>query len=340
MNTRLVLLVALGAAINVLPASARPAPVSGVVVARDAARGTVVLAAPDGVTTTVQARLSRIRLGDRIVVARPRLVRGDVTGVARVVGHARRATVRGVVVRELGRRTLVSTGGSVISIRRAGAARRLAFVQHAPDLRPGDIARFDVEISPAGLTQTGVVTTGAASTVRVEGTVVSASPLVVSVQGLPLAIAVPAGTVLPAGVMPGARIELNVSVGAANVFTLVAVDEVEAAGVDDEVDEDEVEVKGAVVSSSPGQLVVAAGGRTFAFVPPVGVTLPTLPTGTIVEVKGRRQQEQLVLVRLRVEDEHEDDHGSTGRGGDDDHGGPGTGGDDGGGGSGHGGDDD
>ncbi len=337
MKTRLILLTVALSAAAAVPASAGAATVSGVVVARDGARGTLVFVGRGGSARTLRAPLAHARLGDRLVVSGARLVGRDLAGRARVVGHLRRATVHGVVLRQLLRRTLVSSGGAVLSIRRARAARRLASVEHG-GLRPGDVARFEVDISAAGLTQVAVTAAGSVSTVRIEGSVVSASPFVVSVGGLPVAISVPAGMTLPASVAPGARVEATVSLGAANAFTLASVDEVEGAkqaNPEDE-DEDEVEARGGVVSSTPGQLVIATPAGMLTFTPPGGVTLPTLPAGTIVEVKGLRRNGLLLLVRLRVEDDDEDE-GSSGTGGDGDHSGPG-GGDDGG--SARGGDDD
>ncbi len=153
---------------------------------------------------------------------------------------------------------------------------------------------------------------------RIEGTIVSRSPFVVSLQGLPLTIVVPAGMTLPATITPGQRIELNVQVGGGNTFTLVSIDEVENAAAQ------EVEAKGVVTSSTATQIVINANGTMLTFVAPIGTTLPVFATGTFVEVRGLRQNGTTTLTRLRVEDNRDGGGGS----GDDDGGHSGSGGGD------------
>src|SRR5262249_55510913 len=124
--------------------------------------------------------------------------------------------------------TLVATGRSVILIH--PRARTLASASDRGDLRAGEIAQFRVRFDDDDLIEEAApVPVAQAGTVRIEATVVSATPLVVSVDGLPITITVPAGTMLPAGLVTGARIELSVQVGSANTFTLVSIDEIENA---------------------------------------------------------------------------------------------------------------
>src|SRR5262249_24513633 len=189
-----------------LPATAHAAHVSGVVIAKNKARGTFVLAGRTGAGTTVRAPRAHPRLGDRLVVDGPRLAGGAVRAHSlRVVGHTRHAVLRAVVVRQLVRQTLVSTGGSVVSLRRrTSAARSLSMVGHPrTGLAPGSVASFGLSISSSGVTQTTATTLGVVSNVRIEGRLVSVSPLVVSVEGLPITITIPGGAVLPAGLQPG-----------------------------------------------------------------------------------------------------------------------------------------
>jgi uncharacterized membrane protein YgcG len=211
-----------------VPATAHAARVSGVVIAKDKARGTFVLAGHSGAATTVRAPRAHPRLGDMLLVAGPRLTGGMVRARSlRIVGHTRHATLHAVVVRQLARQTLVSAGGSVISIWRHGSsARSLSMVDHhRPGLTTGSVASFGLSISSTGITQTTTTTLGITSTVRIEGHVVSVSPLVVSIKGLPITITVPGGVTLPPGLQPGDEIELTVSVGDSNTFTLVSVDD-------------------------------------------------------------------------------------------------------------------
>src|SRR5262249_42622623 len=100
-----------------LPATAHAAHVSGVVIAKNKARGTFVLAGRTGAGTTVRAPRAHPRLGDRLVIDGPRLAGGAVRARSlKVVGHTRHAVLRAVVVRQLARQTLVSAGGGVVSL--------------------------------------------------------------------------------------------------------------------------------------------------------------------------------------------------------------------------------
>jgi len=232
-----------------LPASAHAARTTGVVIAKDQKTGSLVLTGRSGVGTTVRAPRAHVRLGDRLLVNGQRLANGTLrAGSVRVVGHVRRTSVRAVVVRQLSRQTLVSTGGSIISIRRSSSARVLSVAGGHSGLKPGAVARFGLAISTDGVSQTAATQLGVTTNVRIEGDLVSTSPLVVSVKGLPLTITVPAGMTLPTGLTPGRRVELTVSVGDANALTLVSVDsragaqagtDDQTAGNDDQTAEDE-----------------------------------------------------------------------------------------------------
>ena len=90
-------------------------------------------------------------------------------------------------------------------------------------LKPGAVARFGLAITGNGVTQTAAAQVGVTTNVGIEGDLVSVSPLVVSVKGLPLTITVPAGVTLPSGLAPGMHVELTVSVGDGNALTLVSV---------------------------------------------------------------------------------------------------------------------
>ena len=98
-----------------LPAAAHAgrSGVSGVVVAKQAQRGTFVVGRR-GVVQTAHGRLSRVHLGDRVRAAGSRLADGTVrASTTQVVGHVRSATVRGVVISRNAERTLVAAGRSV-----------------------------------------------------------------------------------------------------------------------------------------------------------------------------------------------------------------------------------
>lgn len=206
-----------------LPASAHAARITGVVIAKDQKRGSLVVASRSGLGTTVRAPRAHLRLGDRLRVDGARLADGTLRARAlRVVGHVRRAAVRAVVVRQLPRQTLVSTGGSIVSIHRVSSGRRLSMTGSRSELRSGVVARFGLAISENGVSQTAATPLGVTTDVQIEGDLVSVSPLVVSVKGLPLTISVPAGMTLPTGLTLGMRVHMTVSVGEGNALTLVS----------------------------------------------------------------------------------------------------------------------
>jgi hypothetical protein len=285
-----------------IPAQANAGSFMGVVLAKQSHRHALVLARASGAGLTVRTS-ARARLGDRLEVRGLRLRDGTVR-VARlnVRSHTRHAVFRGVVVRQLRRSTLVSTGGSVIRIHHATR----------DDLRTGEIARFRVRIDDNELVEQAAQPLAQAANVEIEGRVVSVSPLVISLEGLPITITVPPGMTLPAALSPGEEIELIVSVGAANVFTLVAIEEIENENQIE--NEQEVEVKGFVASSTATQLVVQSNGKTFTFAAAAGTTLPILPVGTFVEARGLVVKGVLTLERVKIEDD-DGDGGGDGHGG-------------------------
>jgi hypothetical protein len=217
-----------------------------------------------------------------------------------VRSHTNRALVRGVVVHRLGRAAMLATGRSVIDVR-LGTTR--------PNVPSGRTVTFRVRIDDHGdlVAQAAEQSPRNTGAVEVEGKIVSVSPFVISIEGLPITITVPAGTTLPAGLAAGEEIELTVQVAAGNVFTLVSIDQLENAPPQAG---EEVEVKGSVVASSSSQLMVVSHGVTFTFDAPAGVTLPTIPLGTFVEVIGvAAANGHVTLLRVKVEDDGGGDDG-------------------------------
>jgi hypothetical protein len=283
-------------------AQARAAGFHGTVIAKQPQRGTLVLAGRGGIGLTVHAR-TRAALGSRVSLRGSRLRDGTIRAARlTVLSRTRHALIRGVVVRHLARSTIVATGRSVITIHHHTARRPASSSDHG-GLRPGTIADFRVRIDDDDLFENHATVVGQAGDVEIEGALVSVSPLLVSVERLPITITVPATVTLPVGLAAGQRIELIVHVTAPNVFTLVAIEEVENAN---EIIE-EVEVEGFVTASSKTQITVNSRGAAFTFTAPPGATLPVLPIGTFVEVRGTKVNGVLTVERLRVEDD--DDHG-------------------------------
>ena len=285
----------------VVPAQARAAGFHGTVIAKQPQRGTLVLAGRAAIGLTVHTR-TRASLGSRISLRGSRLRDGTIRASRlTVLSRTRHALIRGVVVRQLARSTIVATGRSVITIHHRAARRPASSSDHG-GLRPGTIADFRVRIDDDDLFENHAIVVGQAGDVEIEGGLVSVSPLVVSVEGLPITITVPATVTLPVALAAGQRIELIVHVTAPNVFTLVAIEEIENANETLE----EVEVEGFVTASSTTQITVNSRGAAFTFAAPPGVTLPVLPIGTFVEARGAKVNGVLTVERLKIED---DDHG-------------------------------
>jgi hypothetical protein len=275
-------------------ATAAPKAVRGVVVAKRAHSGTVVLATGRrGLAVTVRVAPRRVRLGDRVSVVGKRLRNGTIRAShLRVLARVRKIRIRGMVVKRLTHSLKVASGRSVLTIHTRG--RGLASRDDGQD--EGDLGEFEVEFEHDGLVEGGFTPASDSGTVRVEGVLVSVSPLVVSIDGLPIEITVPSGITLPP-LTPGEEIELTVQTGAGNTFTLVSIN----AGENE--DEDRVEAKGTVTDSTQSQITIDAGGALVTFAAPAGVTLPVLAQGTFVEARGVTIDGVLTLTRLRVEDD-------------------------------------
>jgi hypothetical protein len=293
------------------PAAAASKAVRGTVVAKHARAGTVVLAGPKGLGVTVRVSTRLVRLGDRVSVAGTRLRDGTIRASRlRVLSHVRTARIRGVVVKRVARGLRVASGHGILTIH---TSSRSLSAHDDHGLQVGRIGEFELEIEDQGLFERGFTPVSQSGTVEIEGVLVSVSPLVVSLDGLPIEITVPTGITVPA-LTPGREVELTVQTGAGNTFTLVSIDGDAVANVGEE-----VEAKGPVVSSTSTQITIDAGGAMLTFAAPSGVTLPVLAAGTFVEARGVSINGVLTLQRLRTDD----DGGGDGGGGGDDGGGGG-----------------
>jgi FtsP/CotA-like multicopper oxidase with cupredoxin domain len=284
-------------------ATAAPQAIRGTVVAKRAHSGTVVLAAGRrGLAVTVRVAPRRVRLGDRVSVVGKRLRDGTVKASRlRVLSHVKTARLRGMVVKRLAHTTRVASGHSVLTIHTRSS--RLAS-RHDGE-REGDIGEFEVEFEHGHLVEDDFTPAPGSGTVEIEGHLISVSPLVVSLDGLPIEITVPSSMTLPP-LTPGQEVELVVQTGTGNTFTLVRI---ESAANDDE-DENEVEAKGTVTDSTASHITIDAGGALLTFAAPTGHTLPVIATGTFVEARGATIDGVLTLTRLRVEDCDGDGGGS------------------------------
>ena len=310
---RLLFLPALAAALLAAPATASA--FSGVVVAKDPTRHTVVVASRGGVVRTVRAqqRVKALRTGQRLAISARRLSDGTFAARAvRVTGRAGRAVLRGVVVRQRASRYLLSSGGSVISVR---AGTRSFSTARDRRHRAGDIVVAAVRVTRAGLTASSIRTVGHANGLELEGIFLGVTGnqlrLAVEHRG-EVFVTVPAGFQLPE-LNPGDEIELVVSVDANGAFTLVAIQPDDENNDDDQGINEEhgrVEVKGQVTDLGGGLVTVQARGSSpVTCAVPNGVSLSGFRVGDRVEMRCALANSKLTLTRLRHEDDDDDGHG-------------------------------
>jgi hypothetical protein len=314
---RTLFLVAATAAALALPATASA--FSGVAVAKDQARHSVVVAAKGGVVRTVRApgRLGSIRLGHRVVYSARRLSDGTFRATAiRVKGLSRRAVLHGILVRNQPRlhRVLITAGGTVLAVRtpaRAFASNRGS--------RAGDRVEVRVRIRDNGLSATSLTTVGHSGTLELEGIFLSATAgtlrLAVERRG-EVFVAIPAGFQLPQ-LQPGDEIELIVSVDAAGAFALVSVQRDDEDDDDEGIEDDngQVRVRGELTQLGGGTVTVQAHGASpVTCAVPNGVDLSGFKLHDRVEMRCAKVQGTLTLTRLRERDD-DDDGGHGGHGG-------------------------
>ena len=202
--------------------------IKGTVVAKHAGSGTIVLAAPNGLGVTVRVAPRRVRLGERVSIVGTTLRDGTIRAShLRVLSHVKTARIRGVVVKRVSGGLRVASGHSVLTIRTSH--RGLSSVG---DGMHGKIGEFQVGIEHGELFEEGFTAAAATGTVQIEGQLVSVSPFVVSIDGLPIEITVPSGVTLPQ-LTPGQDIELTVQTGTGNTFTLVSIGDQSQTGDDD-----------------------------------------------------------------------------------------------------------
>lgn len=217
------------------PAAAGAATFKGTVVSRQAARHVLVVTSNAGLVRTVHTS-STARAGSVVSVRAAVRPDGTFTGLrVAVVGHAKKAHVRGVIVARAHGVTFLSGNRSVLAVR---TRRALASVgSGTPPV--GAVANIGVTIGLAGaLTQTSATTVGKTNNIVIQATVDSITPatattpgsLVLKIGTETFTIPLAAGTTLPATIVQGAIVTLTISFGA---------DGATAGGHDDDEDDDE-----------------------------------------------------------------------------------------------------
>jgi hypothetical protein len=207
---RLALIVSVAAVIGVWPAASSAATFKGVVVAKQ--RGALLVASPAGL---VRSATGSAAVGSRVVLS---------GGHATVVGRARTARIRGIVVRRVGTTMFVASNKHLIAIR---SARRLASVSTTP-LPPitttidtptiGTPVVSQVTIKDNGeldedSSETVGQTTGGAIPIQAVVSAVGAGTVTLTVGTQTLTVPLPAGVTLP---VVGQTVSLSLSLSGQN----------------------------------------------------------------------------------------------------------------------------
>ncbi len=207
--TKLFLLIALVAAAAIYPMAANAAPSSsstGIVVARSG--HLIAIASPSGAVQTVRSS-SRARVGARV----------RYTGsVVSVIGRARSAHIRGVVVRRSSGRLVLAAGHSLVTLRSGG--RRLSGLagNSTSTPAPGTTVDTTTSITSSGqLNLTSLTTGGSVGSIQIQATVQSVAPGVITlvVNGQAIQFTLPAGLTLPPSLV-GQTITLTLNLTGAN----------------------------------------------------------------------------------------------------------------------------
>jgi hypothetical protein len=307
--------VALGAAMLAAPVAAatKPTVVSGIVVAREQARGTLVVAAGHGLVRTLRTHTAA-RVGARVQASATRLSDGTFRA-AKVTakGRAAAARVRGVVVAVKPAKLLLSAGGSVFAIGRARTTA--AHGAGSVDVQPGDVvsAVVSIDAKSQGVHESDIQTVGTTTIVKLEGTIssLSSATLVLAVEkGAVTTIGIPASLTLPSSIAVGDRVEVATDY-AAGAFTLVTIqdDHTAAAGGSGEGDSNRVNVPGVVAALGDGTLTIQPEhGDAVVFAVPSTVDLGQVAVGDHAVARGTKGSDgTLTLTALKT---------SHGKGGD------------------------
>lgn len=214
---RLAIIFAVTAVVGVWPAASSAANFKGVVVAKQ--HGVLLVASPAGVVRAVSGSAA---VGSRIVLS---------GGHAVVVGRARTARVRGIVVRRVGTIVFLSSNKHLVAVHTG--ARRLASASDTTTPTPttssppitsttpvtGDVVSSQVTIQNGQLDEDSSENLGhsSASTLQVQATVsaVGAGTVTLTVGTQTLTVPLPGGLTLPASLV-GQTVTLSLSLDGQN----------------------------------------------------------------------------------------------------------------------------
>jgi len=180
------------------PAAGGAATFKGIVVAKQ--HGTLLVTSPSGVVRAVSGRAA---VGSRVAVSGRTVT---------VVGHARSALVRGIVVRRIGTTMFLSSNRHLLAIHNA---RRLAGTAASTTTpQPGAVVEAQVSVENGDLEEQDEQEVGQAtsSSIQVQATVsaVGVGTVTLNVQGQTLTVNLPGGLTLPASLV-GQTVTISLS---------------------------------------------------------------------------------------------------------------------------------
>jgi hypothetical protein len=299
----------------VVPGLAHAGTVRGTVVAKQANRHVLVIAAHhrDVESARVSSRQLRMTpLGARIVMAGKRLADGSlhVTGMRRL-GLAKQARFSAVVIKAKARRLLLAGGGSAFSIHLRRGTRLLA---SSASVHSGQKVTADVQFSDGQTVGRDVQESGDAALIDFSGvvTAIDAASITISSDGISTVVQLPAGVVLPSVVQVGSEVEVVAAIsGSTLTLTTIKLDDESSqdnggSSVDDQ---DQVEAEGFVTALDSGSITIQPGDNATpaTFTIPTGFTLPNgLVVGSVVEARGDMENGALTLTRIELKTEDGD----------------------------------
>jgi hypothetical protein len=291
------------------PGVAGAATVKVTVVAKDAARGTLVTATRGGDVKTLRtAKVKRYRVGQRIVAdatVRPDGTFATTGKVKRLRGSARTARVRATVVQRASGRYLLSAGSSTFAIGKRRAAAAAAAAAAAP--QAGDIVDAKLQLGGGQASPRQLRTVGRAGMLEIEGIFLEAADgtieIAVERRGR-VVVAVPEGTTVSP--TAGDEVEAIVSVREDGSFALVALaSDDDDHGLDFDAEDGVVEIEGRIAELSETALTVAAGDATVTCGVPAGTLLDDFAVGDDVEMTCRLADDGAFTLVALESDEHE-----------------------------------
>ena len=215
MKRVLLVLAVLGVAAAWSASAGAASPFKGTVVAKE--HGKLVVASNAGALRAVSGRAA---VGARILMT---------PAGAKVLGHARVAKVRGVVIRRIGATTFIANNRHVVAVRKA---RLLA----AAD--PGDVVTASVRIHDDDLDEDDMDIVGHANSVVIQAQVaaVGAGTVTLLINGTQVPLSLPAGLTLPASLV-GQTVSLTVRIDDRNNVEVEDENEIEHENNDEDDDD-------------------------------------------------------------------------------------------------------